>query len=111
MFHLGLGSKELNMNQIDIATRAGSSTLGTGGGTDYDISWIRTRPVYRWEGILSDPLRKGHGHRTWLSKLGAWFGITPVWRGPEATSGVAVDVVLDKQGRYVLLDNTSSEVT
>ncbi|KAJ3557135.1 hypothetical protein NP233_g11823 [Leucocoprinus birnbaumii] len=56
----------------------------------------RTWPVYRWEGILTDPLRNGNAtmRRTWLSKLGAWFGITPVWRGPESTSGVAVDVVV-----------------
>lgn len=95
------------MNQIDIATQAGSSTLGTGGGTDHDISWIRTRPLYRWEGILTDPLRGGDSHRTWLSKLGAWFGITPVWRGPSSTSGLAVDVVIDQSGRYVLLNSTS----
>ncbi|XP_006454307.1 hypothetical protein AGABI2DRAFT_197252 [Agaricus bisporus var. bisporus H97] len=107
MFHLGHGSKELDMNQIDIATQAGSSTLGTGGGTDHDISWIRTRPLYRWEGILTDPLRGGNSHRTWLSKLGAWFGITPVWRGPSSTSGLAVDVVIDQSGRYVLLNSTS----
>ncbi|KXN90068.1 hypothetical protein AN958_05073 [Leucoagaricus sp. SymC.cos] len=108
MFHLGYGSKELDMNQIDLATRAGSSTLGTGAGTDHDISWIRTRPVYRWEGILTDPLRKRHGQRTWLSKLGAWLGITPVWRGPESTSGIAVDVALDKSGRYVLLSGSNN---
>lgn len=107
MFHLGHGSKELDMNQVDIATRVASSTLGTGAGTDHDISWIRTRPVYRWEGMLTDPLRGGHGHRTWLSKLGAWLGLTPVWRGPESTSGLAVDVVLDQSGRYVLLDGAS----
>lgn len=89
MFHLGHGSKELDMNQVDNATRAGLSTLGTGAGTDYDLPWIRTRPAYRWEGILTDPLRDGNMQRTWLSKLGAWLGITPVWRGPESTGGVA----------------------
>ncbi|KAF9453858.1 hypothetical protein P691DRAFT_771149 [Macrolepiota fuliginosa MF-IS2] len=108
MFHLGYGSKELDMNQIDIATRAGSSTLGTGGGTDHDISWIRTRPVYRWEGIMNDPLREGNEQRTWLSKFGAWLGLTPVWRGPASTSGIAIDVTLDQKGRYVLLGSASS---
>lgn len=109
MFHLGHGSKELDMNQVDIATRAGSSTLGTGAGTDHDISWIRTRPVYRWEGILTDPLRNGDGQKTWLSKFGAWLGLTPVWRGPESTSGLAVDVILDQNGRYVPLGSVSND--
>jgi hypothetical protein len=95
------------MNQVDNATRAASSTMGTGGGTDHDISWIRARPLYQWEGILTDPLRGGDSHRTWLSKLGAWLGLTPVWRGSSATSGLAVDVVLDQNGRYVLLNSTS----
>ncbi|KAF8078665.1 hypothetical protein FPV67DRAFT_1465988 [Lyophyllum atratum] len=60
MFHIGNGSAERNMMEVDLETRVGqTSTIGTGAGTDHDDSWIRTRPTYRWEGILSDPPNAG----------------------------------------------------
>ena len=80
------------------------STIGTGGGTDHDNSWIQTRPNYRWEGILGDPVIKGkNGRRRLLAKLGAWLGWTPTWKSGVSSSGLALDVHLDK-GRYVVID-------
>lgn len=49
--HLGEESSELDMEQIDVETLAGSSTLGTGGGTDHDDASIRARPTYRYTEI------------------------------------------------------------
>lgn len=106
MFHLGDGGTELEMDGVDIETRAPGSTLGTGGGTDHDDSWIRTRPTYRWEGLLDDSPRKGKkGRRKWLTKLGAWFGITPLWKPGMRPGGVSLDVRLE-DGRYVILEET-----
>ena len=92
------------MIEVDLEARVGQqSTIGTGGGTDHDISWIQTRPNYRWEGILADPLVKGkHGRRRLLAKLGAWLGLTPTWKSGIPSSGLALDVRLDK-GRYVVI--------
>jgi len=94
------------MEDIDVLTQGGSSTLGTGGGTDHNNSWIRYRPTYRWEGLLSDPPHKGglEGRRGWLVKLQAWFGISPLWRSGSPSNGISFDVQL-KNGRYVLLDD------
>ncbi|EFI28599.1 hypothetical protein CC1G_13626 [Coprinopsis cinerea okayama7 len=109
MFHLGHDRRELDMEEIDALTQGNPSTLGTGGGTDHDVSWIRTRPTYRWEGLLSDPVRKREwGQRRWFAKLGAWFGLTPVWRSGVVSNGLSVDVRLDEHGRYVLLDDAST---
>jgi hypothetical protein len=62
------------MEDIDIETQAPVSTLGTGGGTDHDDSVIRPRPMFRWEGILSDPLVKkaqvGNSSQNWASGWG-----------------------------------------
>ena len=50
------------MEEVDLQTQAQPSTLGTGGGTDHDDSSIRARPLYRWEGILSDDLSSHERH-------------------------------------------------
>ena len=106
MYHLGDDQRELNVEEIDVLTLGGPSTLGTGGGTDHDESWIRFRPTYRWEGLLSDPPHKGghEGRRKWLVKLKAWFGISPFWRSGLPSNGISFDVQL-KNGRYVPLDD------
>ncbi|KAF9040576.1 hypothetical protein BJ165DRAFT_1549063 [Panaeolus papilionaceus] len=109
MFHLGNDDRELDMEDIDILTQAQSSTLGTGGGTDHDASNMRPRPTYRWEGLLNDPPGNG-GHerrRKWLTKMGAWFGITPLWRAGFHSYGISLDVRVEN-GRYVQLHDDYS---
>jgi len=101
-FHLGDDQSELDMEELDLQTLTGPSTMGTGGGTDHDDSSIRARPAYRWEGILNDPLRKRRGHKSFIGKLGAWFGITPLWRSGSPSRGLSLDVQLDN-GRYILM--------
>ncbi|KAF9568432.1 hypothetical protein CPC08DRAFT_702456 [Agrocybe pediades] len=105
MFHLGNNKREMDMDDIDALTQAQSSTLGTGAGTDHDASWIRARPAYRWEGMLTDPPNKiGHKiRRKWIAKLGAWMGVTPLWRQSAPSEGLFLDVKVEG-GRYVLLD-------
>lgn len=96
------------MEEIDVETLMQPSTLGTGAGTDYDDSSIRARPVYRWEGILEDPLRKQKAkHRPFLAKLAVWFGVSPFWRSGLQSQGLALDVKLD-DGRFVLLEDMES---
>lgn len=92
------------MKDVDILTQAESSTLGTGGGTDHDDPWILARPTYRWEGLLSDPPRKGgtEPRKNFLAKLGVWFGVTPFWRSGSPSNGISLDLKL-KDGRYVQL--------
>jgi len=92
------------MEHVDIETQVPLSSLGTGGGTDHDDSAIRPRPVFRWEGILSDPLVKKKPGRKLLSKLGVWLGLTPFWRTGNESTGVALDVYLEGD-QYVLSDN------
>lgn len=107
MFHIGNNRREMSMGDIDILTQGQSSTLGTGGGTDHNDSWIRVRPRYRWEGLLSDPPHIAHPLRQkWLGKLGAWMGVTPLWRARPPSDGLYLDVKL-KNGHYVLLDDES----
>lgn len=90
-------------------TQARPSTLGTGGGTEEDDKSIRARPLYRWEGILEDPLRKTKQTRQlFLAKLGVWFGLTPLWRSGAPSMGLALDVRLNN-GRYVLLQDDASQ--
>jgi hypothetical protein len=92
------------MEEVDIETQVPPSTLGTGGGTDHDDSIIRPRPMFRWEGILSDPLvEKQPGHKL-LSKLRVWLGLTPFWRTGSGSLGVALDVRLEGD-QYVLSDD------
>lgn len=86
------------------------STLGTGGGTEYDDSSIRARPQYRWEGILGDPIvdskavtNKAEGRR-FASKLAVWFGIQPTWIPGDSSHGLSLDVEL-VNGKYVLLES------
>jgi len=104
LFHIGSDKSELDMNGIDLEIQGQPSTLGTGGGTDHDDSSIRARPEYRWEGILSDPMQPGCHRPSFLAKLGAWFGVTPLWRTGIPSPGVAVDVRLEN-GRYVLINS------
>ena len=83
------------MDEVDRRTQALTSSLGTGGGTDYDQDTIIGRPTYRWEQLLDDPPQKGnHRKRRWFAKMGAWFGITPLWNSSELSKGIAVDVRL-----------------
>ena len=95
------------MEDVDIETQVPLSTLGTGGGTDHDDSVIRPRPMFRWEGILSDPLAKKRPGRNFLSKMGVWLGLTPFWRIGNGSLGVALDVQLDGE-QYVLSDDLYS---
>lgn len=105
IIHLGPTPAELDMEEVDAKTQARPSSLGTGGGTDHDDQSIRARPVYRWEGILDDPLRKSEQrHPNLFAKFGVWFGITPLWRAGIPSVGLALDVRLDN-GQYVLLQD------
>lgn len=100
------------MAQIDVyanstsSRHAKSSILGTGGGTDYNDSQIRPRPLYRWEAIYDDPVApSGKPHKRWLPKLVTWLGLDPYWEpNSRLSSGISLDVVL-KDGNYVLLEN------
>jgi hypothetical protein len=93
------------MEEIDVQTQMRPSTLGTGGGTDHDDSSIRARPLYRWEGILEDPLLKHERHTAiFFAKLGVWFGVTPRWRSGIPSMGLALDVQLSN-GQYVVVHN------
>ena len=108
IIHIGNNSVEVNMEEVDLQTQAQPSTLGTGGGTDHDDSSIRARPLYRWEGILSDDLSSHERHhRDFLSKLAVWFGISPRWRAGVPTRGLALDVKAEN-GRYILLRGDES---
>lgn len=90
------------MSSLDEEEMVNPSGIGTGGGTDHDDSII-PRPVYRWEGLLEDPLRKSkRRRRRFFAKLGAWMGITPLWKSEMPSQGVSVDLRLEN-GRYVLL--------
>ncbi len=78
------------------------SMMGTGGGTDHDDASIRARPEYRWEGVLSDPVQHDRRRRRkFFSKLGAWFGVNPLWKANFVSPGVSVDVYL-QDGFYHL---------
>ncbi|KAJ7071068.1 hypothetical protein C8F01DRAFT_1108962 [Mycena amicta] len=104
LFHLGGHASEMDMDEVDLETAAASSTLGTGAGTDYDASSIHPRPAYRWEAMLQDRYRVvGRPHRRFLAKMGAWLGLTPVWRSTPS-NGLALDVRLD-HGRYIPLES------
>ena len=102
----------MDMEDIDMITQGQPSTLGTGGGTDHDDSEIQLRPVYRWEGLLNDPPHKGRyiGSRSWRGKIGAWLGITPLWRTGTPSNGISLDVKLEDD-RYVLLDSRHTPIT
>ena len=111
MFHIGDGPTELGMDQVDAETQGQPSTLGTGGGTDHDVSWIPPRPAYRWEGLLQDPPGNGKkGKRTWFAKFGAWLGLTPLWRSGLISSGISLDLRLEN-GRYVVISAEDEELT
>ncbi|PFH54435.1 hypothetical protein AMATHDRAFT_19 [Amanita thiersii Skay4041] len=101
-FHVGDGESELDMDGVDLETQGQPSSFGTGGGTDHDASAIRPRPVYRWEGLLDDPVRHGkqRRRRRWFAKLGAWFGITPLWREGVPSNGLSLDVRMEN-GHYI----------
>jgi len=110
IIHLGQGNAvEYDMEDIDVQTQARPSTLGTGGGTDHDDESIRARPLYRWEGILEDPLLTSPRHTgNLLAKLAVWFGVSPRWRRGVPSLGLALNVELDN-GRYVVTHEDGSE--
>lgn len=90
------------MEEIDLQTLPRPSTLGTGGGTEYDDAEIRARPAYRWEGILGDTVSKQRPHQwRFLSRLAVWFGVSPLWRTGETSKGLSLDVRLES-GKYAL---------
>ena len=97
------------MEEIDLQTLPRPSTIGTGGGTEYDDGSIRARPNYRWEGIWDDPLTAASKKppRRLTSKLAVWFGIRPTWVTGDRSHGLSVDVKLES-GSYVLLEDTTS---
>lgn len=102
----------MDLEDLDLLSHAKSSTLGTGGGTDHDDVSIRARPMYRWEAIFEDPLRRGikGRYRRWLPKLAVWFGLSPFWKLSTAlTSGISLDVRFE-DGRYILLENVVDEL-
>ncbi|KAF9822133.1 hypothetical protein IEO21_00127 [Rhodonia placenta] len=108
VLHLGDDYSDLDMEEVDEQTLMQPSTLGTGAGTDYDDATIRARPIYRWEGILDDSLRKRKAkHRQFLAKLAVWFGVSPFWRSGPPSQGLALDAQL-ADGRYVLLDGEAT---
>lgn len=45
---MGDDVSEVDMEEIDVETLTGPSTLGTGGGTDHDDVSIRARPAYKY---------------------------------------------------------------
>ncbi len=102
MFHFGDDVSELDMEDVDMDAPGQPSTLGTGPGTDHDDSSIRARPAYRWENLLTLSPRKRK--RRIFSKMGAWFGLTPLWTQGMLSEGVSLDVCLEN-GRYVLMDD------
>jgi hypothetical protein len=109
IFHLGDDTSGYEMEEIDVKTQDRPSTLGTGGGTDYDQDTIIGRPTYRWEQLLDDPLRRGNDHKPrWLAKMRAWFGISPFWSSGDLSKGVALDLRLEN-GRYELIDDHDQE--
>lgn len=98
------------MEEIDRQTQARPSSLGTGNGTDEDDESIRPRPLYRWEGILQDPLRKNRTRwKPLLAKVGVWMGWTPRWRSGAPSMGLAFDVRMD-HGQYVLLQDEAAHL-
>uniref|UniRef100_A0A0W0F5N8 T6SS Phospholipase effector Tle1-like catalytic domain-containing protein n=1 Tax=Moniliophthora roreri TaxID=221103 RepID=A0A0W0F5N8_MONRR len=107
-FHMGDGDEEFDMDDVDVEMQGEPSHLGTGGGTDHDNASIRPRPTYRWEGLLDDPPQPiQRQRRKFMTKVGAWFGVSPTWRAGMPSHGVSVDVRL-QDGRYVLLEECSS---
>ncbi|KAJ6509497.1 hypothetical protein C8R47DRAFT_1098906 [Mycena vitilis] len=107
MFHVGDHASELEMGEVDMETQGQASTLGTGVGTDHDASSIIPRPTYRWEGLLRDPYHPRKPHRRFLAKLGAWLGVTPLWRSGTPSNGISLDLRLDG-GRFVAIEQDSS---
>jgi hypothetical protein len=84
--------------------------MGTGGGTDLDDASIRIRPAYRWEDVFNDTMHnKGYKEwqylhwRRWKGMFAVWFGITPLNRRRMRTNGIALDVVVDKSGRFTTI--------
>lgn len=90
------------MEDLDLQTIGQPSTLGTGGGTEYDDPEVRARPTFRWEGLMTSPIRECiRGSEWFFGKFGVWFGITPLWRSSVVVIGFSLDVELDNEGRYV----------
>ena len=108
-YGLGDDGFEVDLEDLEFTSHTKSSSLGTGGGTDHNDVLIRPRPLYRWEAIFEDPLRRRR-YRRCLPKLAVWFGLSPFWKLDMAlTSGVSLGVRLE-DGRYVLLDNAVDEL-
>ncbi|KAF9787179.1 hypothetical protein BJ322DRAFT_706318 [Thelephora terrestris] len=104
LVHLGEGQSEWDMDGLDLQTLGPPSTLGTGGGTEYDDPEVRARPTFRWEELMTSPIRECiRGSRWFAGKFGVWFGLTPLWRPSFTVTGFTLDVKLDAKGRYVAI--------
>lgn len=87
--------------------------MGTGGGTDLDDAEIRARPAFKWEDVFYDPVHKGGvaywrylDWRRWKGILAVWFGITPLEHRKLRSNGIALDVMLDNSGRYIVIERS-----
>lgn len=103
---------------MDLTTHVRSSSLGTGGGTDLDDAEIRTRPAFKWEDVFEDPVHRGSGKywkyldwQRWKDIFAVWFGLTPLDHRKLRSNGIALDVVLDDSGRYIVLERKRNSHT
>lgn len=103
-YHLGEASFEIDLEGLDLTGHTRGSTLGTGGGTEYDDASIRARPMYRWEDIFDDPISQNRKTR-FLPKMMVWLGLSPYWHSGKArTAGISLDLRLE-DGSYVMVAN------
>lgn len=57
-----------------------------------------------------DPVRGRRRRRDgWFVKLGAYLGLTPIWRSGSPSKGVSLDVQL-QNGRYVVLEEEDTSL-
>lgn len=111
--HVGETADEVDLNDVDLTTHVRSSSIGTGAGTQVDDPEIRVRPAFKWEDVFNDPIHGGGktfwrylDWRRWKNIIAVWFGITPLDHRKLRTNGIALDVMLDDSGRYVVIERT-----
>ncbi|KIM22943.1 hypothetical protein M408DRAFT_269120 [Serendipita vermifera MAFF 305830] len=116
LVHVGNTTEEIDLEDLVLTTHVRSSSMGTGGGTDLDDASIRIRPAYKWEDVFNDtmhdrgykPVWQYFHWRRWKGMLAVWFGITPLNRRRMRTNGIALDVALDKSGRFTTIKHSST---